>query len=87
MDTNSISRYNPLVPALLEGRHRARILTQELNNIDLKSVSYEGIGDKRMEILRKLIGRIGENTFIETPFMPDYGSNIIIGKNCFINWK
>jgi acetyltransferase-like isoleucine patch superfamily enzyme len=40
-----------------------------------------------MELLRELVGKVGEGTFIEPPFMPDYGCNISIGKECFVNFK
>lgn len=57
------------------------------NLVDPRIVSYDKIGDVRMEVLKKALGRVGEGTFIEPPFMPDYGCNIVIGKNCFVNWK
>lgn len=81
------ARYDPTVPQLLEARHRCRGLATDFNQVDTKKYSYDQIGDVRMEILKKLVGRIGEGTFIEPPFMPDYGCNMIIGKNCFFNWK
>ena len=80
-------RYNPNTPKLLEARHQCRGLTADFNNFDIKTVSYDQIFEKRLEILRKLCGKVGDGTFVEPPFMPDYGCNIIIGKSCFINWK
>ncbi len=41
--------------------------------------------EKRTSILRKLLGGIGENVAIDTPFHCDYGKNISLGKNVFIN--
>ncbi|ODM17651.1 hypothetical protein SI65_07326 [Aspergillus cristatus] len=79
--------YNPTVPRLLEARHRCRGLAADFNQVDAKKHTYDKIGDVRMEILKKLIGRVGEGTFIEPPFMPDYGCNMIIGKDCFFNWN
>jgi len=72
---------------LLEARHRCRGLVADFNQVDAKKYTYDKIGDVRMEILNKLVGRVGEGTFIEPPFMPDYGCNMIIGKDCFFNWK
>ncbi|KAJ5584664.1 maltose/galactoside acetyltransferase [Penicillium hispanicum] len=79
--------YNPLIPRLLEGRHRCRILTDEYNNVDLRNVSYEEAAGVRFERLQRLVGRVGEGTFVEPPFRPDYGCNVVIGRDCFINWN
>ncbi|KAE8331187.1 hypothetical protein BDV39DRAFT_169135 [Aspergillus sergii] len=78
--------YNPNTPKLLEARHRCRGLTDDYNNLDTKTVPYDQIADKRMERLRALVGRVGDGTFVEPPFRPDYGSNLIIGSDCFVNW-
>ncbi|KAJ6086445.1 hypothetical protein N7467_005359 [Penicillium canescens] len=79
--------YNPTIPQLLEARHRCRGLAADYNNLDTKTVTYDKIADVRLELLRKLVGRVGDGTFIEPPFLPDYGSNISIGKDCFFNWN
>lgn len=82
-----IYRYDPTVPKLLEARHRCRALMADHNLVDPRSVSYDKIGEVRLEVLKKALGRVGEGTFVEPPFLPDYGCNIVIGKNCFVNWK
>ncbi|OJJ75770.1 hypothetical protein ASPBRDRAFT_381142 [Aspergillus brasiliensis CBS 101740] len=79
--------YNPNKPELLEARHRCRGLAADYNNLDTKTIPYDQISDKRLELLRRVVGKVGEGTFVEPPFMPDYGCNIIIGSNCFINWN
>ncbi|KAJ5239417.1 maltose/galactoside acetyltransferase [Penicillium chermesinum] len=79
--------YNPLLPRLVEGRHRCRILTADYNQLDPRTVSYDKIAETRFELLKKLVGRVGEGTFVEPPFLPDYGCNVVIGKDCFINWN
>ncbi|RDW86607.1 sugar O-acetyltransferase [Aspergillus mulundensis] len=78
--------YNPNKPELLEARHQCRGLTADYNNLDTKAVPSDQIFDKRLELLRKLVGKVGDGTFVEPPFRPDYGCNISIGSNCFINW-
>lgn len=83
----NITRYDPYGPILLEARHRARGLTADYNNLDTRTVSSDRISEVRLELLRKLVGRAGEGTFVEPPFLPDYGCNIIIGKEVFINFK
>ncbi|KAJ6094546.1 acetyltransferase [Penicillium canescens] len=79
--------YNPNTPKLLEARHQCRGLTRDYNDLDTKTVTYDQVFEKRLELLRKLCGKVGDGTFVEPPFMPDYGSNIIIGENCFFNWN
>lgn len=62
-------------------------MAQDYNNLDAKSVPFEQIAERRFELLQKIVGRVGEGTFIEPPFMPDYGCNISIGRDCFMNFK
>lgn len=40
---------------------------------------------KRKELMKRILGKIGENFSIEQPFMCDYGYNIEIGENFFSN--
>lgn len=80
-------RYNPNTPRLLESRHECRGLTRDYNDLDTRSIPYDKVFETRLQLLRKLCGKVGDGTFVEPPFMPDYGCNIIIGSNCFINWK
>lgn len=83
---NPHTRYNPLDPALLQGRHRARGLTYKYNNYDPNSGTWDGVSEGRQKILSEILGRVGTGTFIEPPFNPDYGSNVSIGENCFMNF-
>ena len=41
--------------------------------------------EKRTSILRKLLGGIGENVAIDTPFHCDYGKNIFFGNDVIVN--
>ena len=61
--------------------NRARRLTQSLNTIDRSD--FEGI----RAIVNELFGASDETTFVNPPFYCDYGSNIFVGKNCFINYN
>ena len=85
-EANSPARYNPLHPTLLEGRHKARCVSYKYNNLDPNDYDFEKVAEVRTELLREILGRVGEGTCIETPFLPDYGCNIIIGENCFMNF-
>ncbi|MBQ8803141.1 MAG: sugar O-acetyltransferase [Tyzzerella sp.] len=60
---------------------RARQLTQELNTVDRSDF------DKIRSIVNELFGKSDETTFVNPPFYCDYGSNIEVGKNCFINYN
>ena len=60
---------------------RARRLTQALNTID--RTDFDGI----RAIVNELFGKSDETTFLNPPFYCDYGSNIEVGKNCFINYN
>ncbi len=59
----------------------ARGLTQELNTVDRRDF------DKIRSIVNRLFGKSDETTFVNPPFYCDYGSNIEVGKNCFINYN
>ncbi|KAG7088016.1 hypothetical protein E1B28_012053 [Marasmius oreades] len=76
--------YDPLHPKLLQGRHRARCLAYDFNNRDPRTEQYV---EKQSDAIEKMLGKVGPGTFIEPPFRPDYGCNIIIGKNFFANFN
>ena len=40
---------------------------------------------RRHSLLRQLFGSIGDRTWVEAPFYCDYGENIRIGSDCFVN--
>ena len=71
--------YNSRDPELLEMYHRARDLTKEYNRSNSRDL------ETRALILSKLLGAISEKVWIEAPFYCDYGENIYIGRNTFIN--
>ncbi|KAF7551734.1 hypothetical protein G7Z17_g4790 [Cylindrodendrum hubeiense] len=78
--------YNPSEPRLLEGRHKARCLSYKYNNLDPNSGGFKEVSEIRMKMLEEILGKVGRGTFIEPPFIPDYGCNIIMGENCFMNF-
>ena len=59
----------------------ARRKLQRLNNMDRSD--FPGINS----LVRELFGKADESTFLNPPFFCDYGSNIFVGKNCFINFN
>jgi len=72
--------YDASDPQLSADRHRARLLFQQINgmNDDEKAAC-----DK---LFYELFGEAGEGLWIEPPFYCDYGSNIKLGKNVFMNF-
>ncbi|MDX1942325.1 MAG: sugar O-acetyltransferase [Saprospiraceae bacterium] len=71
--------YDSRAPELIEIYHKARKLLGEYNNLDSREML------KREQILSELLGKKGSNVWIEAPFSCDYGENIYIGDNTFIN--
>jgi len=71
--------YNSRDHQLIERYHIARNLMAKINShyyIDLK---------EKLDLFSQLLGKIGENVWIETPFYCDYGEHIFIGEGTFIN--
>ena len=73
--------YNSRDPELLERYHLARELMLEFNQ--LSSRNFE----RKSEILHQLLGEVGDGVWIEAPFYCDYGQNIKLGKNTFLNFN
>jgi len=73
--------YDPLDPALVAGRERARYLCQALN------ATREAEHEERRRILRALFGAGGDTVWMQPPFFCDYGSNIELGERVFFNFN
>jgi maltose O-acetyltransferase len=67
-------------PVLAGARQRARLLWMKLN-----ASSPEHAAD-RIAILVDLLGAIGPGAWIEPPFYCDYGTQIELGEDVFINF-
>jgi maltose O-acetyltransferase len=66
---------------LLEKQHRARELLRKYNHTTRKQAK------KRNRILEKLLAETGSDIWIEPPFYCDYGSQIKIGDNVYVNFN
>lgn len=66
-------------PELVQGRERAVALCTELNSTPASDTS------KREQITRTLLGRVGDDPFITSPFFADYGTNIYAGHKFYAN--
>jgi maltose O-acetyltransferase len=73
--------YDPMDPALVAARERARDLCQALN------ATREAEREERRRILRDLFGAGGETVWMQPPFFCDYGSNIELGERVFFNFN
>ncbi|EII3003567.1 sugar O-acetyltransferase [Vibrio cholerae] len=72
--------YDPSDAELVKSRLEARLLTEKLNQT---SVSCP---DKRVEIIKSLLGSTGNSIHIESTFNCDYGLNIHVGENFYANF-
>ena len=65
---------------LMKMRMKARTWMQEYN-----ATAYDR--QKREILLRQILGRIGTNVDVQTPFYIDYGCHIEVGDNFFANFN
>lgn len=69
----------PYVGEHLPDESEAKERLYEFNHAPLKEAG------KRIEILKPVLGSVGENSYIEQPFYFDHGYNIHIGNNFYSN--
>lgn len=65
---------------LTQDRETARRLTRIYNQ------STESDAELRQEVMKKLLGSVGENFYIEPTFRCDYGYNIHVGDHFYANF-
>ena len=61
-------------------RERCSVLCERLNAL---SAAQE---PERLAVLRELLGAMGEDTLVQSPFRCDYGYNVSIGRRSFVNY-
>ncbi len=70
--------------------HQDLELTRERNMAYSMITHYNRTKDhqykKRYQLLEKLLGELGKNIVIKPPFVCDYGYNICLGDNVFVNY-
>ena len=66
--------------ALRKARQRAKVLCRQYNDAPPEDNAA------RADILRRLLGSVGENCWIEPTFRCDYGTNITVGDNFYANY-
>jgi maltose O-acetyltransferase len=73
--------YNARDPQLLAIAHRACSL------LATYAVTPPAETETRQKLLSALLGGIGRNVWKEAPFFCDYGENIFIWNNVFVNYN
>jgi len=73
--------YESWDPELISMRKRARRLLRALNQ-----ETTEEDREQRRGILGELFGTTGKEVYVEPPFFCDYGSNIHVGENFYMNF-
>lgn len=66
---------------LFADRQSAKEIVFQLNQLSPSET------DKRLDLLKNLLGKLGQESFIELPFRCDYGYNIEIGEHFYANYN
>lgn len=72
--------YDPADPVLLKEREEAR------RKVRMYNQTLETEGEKRIKLLKELLGSTGENVYMEPNIRFDYGYNTHVGENFFANF-
>ena len=72
--------YNAADPELAEDRTRAQQITKKYNQTEPTDKNL------RYDLLKNFFGHIGKNCYIEPTFRCDYGYNISVGENFYMNY-
>jgi maltose O-acetyltransferase len=71
--------YSPTDPELLAERRRCEAVVRSFN--------AEPDEERRMSILRTILGSVGLDAVVMPPFVCDYGYNLSLGAQAFINYN
>ncbi len=74
-------RYLWTDPALIELQDQARDILQVYNALSRRKMN------ERSQCLAKLLGRVGSDVWIESPFYCDYGRHILLGDRVYMNFN
>ena len=73
--------YKAWMDGLAEERTKCKKLIYEYNNLPPEEWG------RQTELIKKILGKTGDQIHIEQPFHCDYGNNIEIGENFFANYN
>ena len=81
--------YNSFVPELEASRFKARAWCHKYNNWfphDDPTMNFRRLCEAREAMLPDILGAVGPRSFIEPPFICDYGANIRVGASFYANF-
>jgi len=67
-------------PELIKQRAAVRKILGKYNHVGVHSA------DEQIELLQQILGKMGAGSWIEPPFYCDYGYNIAVGKDFYMNF-
>jgi maltose O-acetyltransferase len=67
-------------PELIKQRAGVRKILGKYNKLGIHSA------DEQIELLQRILGKMGSGSWIEPPFYCDYGYNIAVGKDFYMNF-
>ncbi|CAI4214172.1 unnamed protein product [Parascedosporium putredinis] len=79
--------YNAQATKLVDGRFRARQFMHKYNNHFPDDATPASLSADREKLLKGILGKLGEDCFIEPPVNIDYGCNISIGDRFYSNFN
>ncbi|KAF4547136.1 Maltose acetyltransferase-like protein [Elsinoe fawcettii] len=80
--------YSCEAPELTTARNRARRIAQKFNTyVPNEEMTAEQVTEKRMEMIKGLFGKVGQDCYLEPSLQVDYGCNITIGDRFYANFK
>lgn len=72
--------YDPQDSELVHLRLQARLVTEQLNRTSVQA------SEQRTQLLKQLLGSTGQSIYVESMFNCDYGCNIHVGENFYMNY-
>ncbi|KAM4067171.1 maltose acetyltransferase domain-containing protein [Hirsutella rhossiliensis] len=81
--------YDSFVPELKHSRYNARVACHKFNNHipGDADASFDGLQKARSDILAGVLGHVGDDVLVETPFHVDYGCNVRVGARFYANFN
>lgn len=84
-----IKSYDSMDSELAKSRFRARAWCHKYNHsfpVDMEP-DFDALQKQREESLKQILGKVGDETFMEPPFYIDYGCNISLGSRFYSNFN